>query len=75
MARKVKVTNVRIGDWICEKFVNGNPSGFYGKVSGITHISPRVIEIMVTEHCGVVGATTTFVVDDYYCDTVYRERS
>lgn len=70
--RKVKITSVRLGDYIATAMVNGYAAGFRGTVESIIHVSPNVIQVNVTG-----GEMETFTIDGpagFAPDTIYRER-
>lgn len=70
--RKVKITSVRIGDYIATAVYNGTVGGFYGKVESIIHLSPNMIQVNVQE-----GGCRAFTIDGpagFTPDQVYRER-
>lgn len=70
--RKVKITSVRLGDYIATAVYNDTVGGFHGKVESIIHVSPNIIQVNVEG-----GDARTFSIDGpagFTPDQVYRER-
>ena len=70
--RRVKVTSVRIGDFISEYANSFGGYGFHGTVESIIHCSSNAVDIYTTD-----GEHKTFVIDGpagWGLDMIYRER-